>query len=225
MQFPSGEYQSKKLQPQVIHRYVYYSLDLFIPGFSLGEYFQSFRSRHRLPIPGGGHGHFVSVWLNSLVGRIGTMLILILTFIAILFSDSNGLSINVSIISKNKSPSPGKGTGRTSRTGSRAAAAREEAQRQADAQQDPEDEDTTSDSDKRTQTRKEDKFWNFLPNDTRSEGGAEKWTHRGAHTPTHCVWGGGGGGNRTQKHKRGGKLLPCRGAHIIKMVCVIKMCN
>lgn len=31
--------------------------------------------------PGGGHGHFVSVWLNSLVGRIGTMLILILTFI------------------------------------------------------------------------------------------------------------------------------------------------
>ena len=35
--------------------------------------------------PGGGHGHFVSVWLNSLVGRIGTMLILILTFIAILF--------------------------------------------------------------------------------------------------------------------------------------------
>lgn len=35
--------------------------------------------------PGGGHGYFVSIWLNSLVGRIGTILILIFTFIIILF--------------------------------------------------------------------------------------------------------------------------------------------
>lgn len=35
--------------------------------------------------PGGGHGYFVSMWLNSLVGRVGTILILILTFIIILF--------------------------------------------------------------------------------------------------------------------------------------------
>lgn len=35
--------------------------------------------------PGGGHGHFVSLWLNSLVGRIGTILFLILTFVIILF--------------------------------------------------------------------------------------------------------------------------------------------
>lgn len=35
--------------------------------------------------PGGGHGYFVSMWLNSLVGRIGTILILIFTFIIILF--------------------------------------------------------------------------------------------------------------------------------------------
>ena len=68
MQFPSGEYQSKKLQPQVIHRYVYYSLDLFIPGFSLGEYFQSFRSRHRLPIPGGRPWTFCQR-LVELIGR------------------------------------------------------------------------------------------------------------------------------------------------------------
>ena len=68
LQFPSGEYQSKKLQPQVIHRYVYYSLDLFIPGFSLGEYFQSFRSRHRLPIPGGRPWTFCQR-LVELIGR------------------------------------------------------------------------------------------------------------------------------------------------------------
>lgn len=35
--------------------------------------------------PGGGHGYFVSIWLNSLVGRIGTILILIFSFIIILF--------------------------------------------------------------------------------------------------------------------------------------------
>lgn len=35
--------------------------------------------------PGGGHGYFVSMWLNSLVGHVGTILILILTFIIILF--------------------------------------------------------------------------------------------------------------------------------------------
>ncbi len=35
--------------------------------------------------PGGGHGHFVSLWLNSLIGRIGTILFLILTFTMILF--------------------------------------------------------------------------------------------------------------------------------------------
>lgn len=35
--------------------------------------------------PGGGHGYFVSLWLNSLVGRIGTILVLILTFVIILF--------------------------------------------------------------------------------------------------------------------------------------------
>lgn len=35
--------------------------------------------------PGGGHGYFVSTWLNALVGRIGTILILIFTFIVIFF--------------------------------------------------------------------------------------------------------------------------------------------
>lgn len=35
--------------------------------------------------PGGGHGYFLSLWLNSLIGRIGTILILILTFTLILF--------------------------------------------------------------------------------------------------------------------------------------------
>ncbi len=35
--------------------------------------------------PGGGHGYFVSLWLNSLIGRIGTILFLILAFIIILF--------------------------------------------------------------------------------------------------------------------------------------------
>lgn len=34
---------------------------------------------------GGGHGYFVSLWLNSLVGRLGTFLILLLSFIIILF--------------------------------------------------------------------------------------------------------------------------------------------
>lgn len=34
---------------------------------------------------GGGHGYFVSLWLNSLVGRLGTFLLLILSFIIILF--------------------------------------------------------------------------------------------------------------------------------------------
>ena len=35
--------------------------------------------------PGGGHGYFVSLWLNSLIGRIGTILFLILAFTIILF--------------------------------------------------------------------------------------------------------------------------------------------
>ena len=35
--------------------------------------------------PGGGHGYFVSLWLNALVGRVGTILFLILTFVIILF--------------------------------------------------------------------------------------------------------------------------------------------
>lgn len=34
---------------------------------------------------GGGHGYFVSLWTNSLIGRLGTFLILILSFIIILF--------------------------------------------------------------------------------------------------------------------------------------------
>lgn len=34
---------------------------------------------------GGGHGYFVSLWLNSLVGRLGTFLLLILSFVIILF--------------------------------------------------------------------------------------------------------------------------------------------
>ncbi|MGL5683412.1 MAG: DNA translocase FtsK 4TM domain-containing protein [Marinifilaceae bacterium] len=33
---------------------------------------------------GGGHGYFVSVWLNSTVGYVGTFLIIVLTFIAIM---------------------------------------------------------------------------------------------------------------------------------------------
>jgi len=35
--------------------------------------------------PGGGHGYFVSLWLNALVGRIGTILLLVLSFVIILF--------------------------------------------------------------------------------------------------------------------------------------------
>ena len=35
--------------------------------------------------PGGGHGYFVSIWLNSLIGRIGTILVLIFTAVIILF--------------------------------------------------------------------------------------------------------------------------------------------
>lgn len=35
--------------------------------------------------PGGGHGYFLSLWLNALIGRVGTILFLILTFIIILF--------------------------------------------------------------------------------------------------------------------------------------------
>lgn len=35
--------------------------------------------------PGGGHGYFVSLWLNSLIGRVGTILFLVFTFIIILF--------------------------------------------------------------------------------------------------------------------------------------------
>ena len=35
--------------------------------------------------PGGGHGYFVSQWLNALIGRIGTILVLLFTFIIILF--------------------------------------------------------------------------------------------------------------------------------------------
>lgn len=35
--------------------------------------------------PGGGHGYFLSLWLNSLIGRIGTILVLILTSTLILF--------------------------------------------------------------------------------------------------------------------------------------------
>ena len=34
---------------------------------------------------GGGHGYFVSIWLNAIIGRIGTTLFLLLTFITILF--------------------------------------------------------------------------------------------------------------------------------------------
>lgn len=35
--------------------------------------------------PGGGHGYFVSLWLNALIGRVGTTLFLILAFVIILF--------------------------------------------------------------------------------------------------------------------------------------------
>lgn len=34
---------------------------------------------------GGGHGYFLTLWLNSLIGQIGTLLFLILTFVIILF--------------------------------------------------------------------------------------------------------------------------------------------
>lgn len=34
---------------------------------------------------GGGHGYFVSLWMNSLIGRLGTFLMLVLSFIVILF--------------------------------------------------------------------------------------------------------------------------------------------
>ena len=99
--------------------------------------------------PGGGHGHFVSVWLNSLVGRIGTMLILILTFIAILFFGFERTFYKcVDYIKEQIRRHQEKALAALAEREARAAAAREEAQRQADAQQDPEDEDTTSDSDK-----------------------------------------------------------------------------
>ena len=35
--------------------------------------------------PGGCHGYFVSIWLNSLIGHVGTILLLIFTFAVILF--------------------------------------------------------------------------------------------------------------------------------------------
>ena len=35
--------------------------------------------------PGGGHGYFLSLWLNALIGRVGTILFLVLTFSIILF--------------------------------------------------------------------------------------------------------------------------------------------
>lgn len=35
--------------------------------------------------PGGGHGYFVSLWMNSLIGRIGTILFLVFTAVIILF--------------------------------------------------------------------------------------------------------------------------------------------
>lgn len=35
--------------------------------------------------PGGGHGYFLSIWLNALVGRVGTILILVFAFVVILF--------------------------------------------------------------------------------------------------------------------------------------------
>lgn len=44
-----------------------------------------FHSNSGYLFPGGGHGYFVSTWLNALVGRIGTALILVFTFIIILF--------------------------------------------------------------------------------------------------------------------------------------------
>ena len=35
--------------------------------------------------PGGGHGYFLSIWLNALIGRVGTILLLVFTFVIILF--------------------------------------------------------------------------------------------------------------------------------------------
>ena len=122
--------------------------------------------------PGGGHGHFVSVWLNSLVGRIGTMLILILTFIAILFFGFERTFYKcVDYIKEQIRRHQEKALAALAEREARAAAAREEAQRQADAQQDPEDEDTTSDSDKENADEEQEDFphdndGTFQPEDT-----------------------------------------------------------
>ena len=85
--------------------------------------------------PGGGHGHFVSVWLNSLVGRIGTMLILILTFIAILFFgfERTFYKCVEKRIKERIRRHQEKALAALAEREARAAAAREEAQRQADA--------------------------------------------------------------------------------------------
>lgn len=125
--------------------------------------------------PGGGHGHFVSVWLNSLVGRIGTMLILILTFIAILFFGFERTFYKcVDYIKEQIRRHQEKALAALAEREARAAAAREEAQRQADAQQDPEDEDTTSDSDKENADEEQEDFphdndGTFQPEDTDDE--------------------------------------------------------
>ena len=122
--------------------------------------------------PGGCHGHFVSVWLNSLVGRIGTMLILILTFIAILFFGFERTFYKcVDYIKEQIRRHQEKALAALAEREARAAAAREEAQRQADAQQDPEDEDTTSDSDKENADEEQEDFphdndGTFQPEDT-----------------------------------------------------------
>ena len=77
------------------------------------------------------------------------MLILILTFIAILFFGFERTFYKcVDYIKEQIRRHQEKALAALAEREARAAAAREEAQRQADAQQDPEDEDTTSDSDK-----------------------------------------------------------------------------
>lgn len=83
---------------------------------------------------GGGHGYFVSLWMNSLVGRLGTFLIVILSFIIILFFGFQStfyrwMNYLKEVIRKRKE----KALARAEAKAAALAAAREQAQQQAQA--------------------------------------------------------------------------------------------
>lgn len=117
--------------------------------------------------PGGSLGHFVSVWLNSLVGRIGTMLILLLTFIVILFFGFEQAFYKcVDYIKEQVRCRREKALATLAERENRAVASGQEAQRQTVMQPEPEDKEPTSDSDlEYTEEKQED----FLYDDASSQ--------------------------------------------------------